>query len=280
MVTIKYNCEYFSIENTLSCGQIFRYESYKKGYRVFAEDRCCYAYNSGNFVYIKCEEKDKDYFCNFFDLDKDYSEIYNCAINSGYNILVESAKAGKGIRILNQNPVEMLFSFMVSQNNNIPRIKNSINKICSLLGEEKVFDGDKYYSFPDINSLKEQSVDFYKSVGLGYRAEYFLRLAKNLADGVVDLDTIKNLSTKELKKELIKIYGIGEKVADCVLLFGFKRTDSFPVDTWIDKVYREDFLGTEKDRGKITAFFLEKFKENSGYFQQYLFYYKRTIKKG
>ena len=280
MVTIKYSGEYFSVEETLTCGQIFRFELYKKGYKVFTEDKCCYAYNSGNFAYIECEEKDENFFFNFFDLEKDYSEVYNCAINSGYEILVKSAKAGKGIRILNQNPVEMLFSFMISQNNNIPRIKNSINKICSLLGGKKTFNGEKYYAFPDINSLKEQSIDFYKNVGLGYRAEYFLRLARSLSSGIIDIDTIKKLSTIELKKELTKIYGIGEKVADCVLLFGFKRTDSFPVDTWIDKVYREDFLGTEKDRGKITAFFLEKFKKNSGYFQQYLFYYKRTIQKG
>ena len=280
MVTIKYSREYFSIEDTLFCGQIFRFEPYKEGYKVFAEDKCCYAYNSGEFAYVECEEEDEEFFYNFFDLERDYSQIYNSAINSGYDIIVKSAKAGKGIRILNQNPIEMLFSFMISQNNNIPRIKNSINAICSFLGDEKSYNGEKYYAFPTVDRLKNQSVDFYKRVGLGYRAEYFLSLAKNLNDRIIDINSIKNLSTKELKKELMKIYGVGEKVADCVLLFGFRRTDSFPVDTWIDKVYREDFLGTEKNRHKITDFLLGKFKENSGYFQQYLFYYKRSKEKG
>ena len=167
---------------------------------------------------------------------------------------------------------------MISQNNNIPRIKNSINAICSFLGDEKNFNGKNYFAFPTVDRLKNQSVDFYKRVGLGYRAEYFFSLAKNLNDRIIDINSIKNLSTKELKKELMKIYGVGEKVDDCVLLFGFRRTDSFPVDTWIDKVYREDFLGTEKNRHKITDFLLGKFKENSGYFQQYLFYYEKYIK--
>lgn len=279
MVTIKYKSEFFSVKDTLFCGQIFRFEPYKEGYKVFALDKCCYAYNKGDFAYIECQDEDEEFFYNFFDLDRDYSKIYDSAKNSGYEILVKSAVAGKGVRILNQNPLEMLFSFIVSQNNNIPRIKKIISSLCSLLGEEREFMGEKYFAFPSILALSDKDLEFYKGIGLGYRAEYILRLAKFINLGIINLQNFEKLPTSILKKELIKIHGVGEKVADCVLLFGFKRTDSFPVDTWIDKVYRENFNGKEKDRSKITSFFLNEFGENSGYFQQYLFYYKRSIEE-
>ncbi len=276
MATIKTCSKYFSITDTLLCGQIFRFTPFKDGYKVFAGDKCCYAYNLGDFAYIECEEGDEEFFKNFFDLYTDYSEINSSAQDSGYDILVKAAKEGRGIRILNQNPLETLFSFIVSQNNNIPRIKKIIEALCHQLGEEKTFLGETYYSFPSPYKMANMPLEFYKNIGLGYRAEYILRLAKEIANNGFDEEYLKSLSTPNLKKELIKIHGVGEKVADCVLLFGFKRTDSFPVDTWIDKVYRTNFNGKEKDRSKITAFFLELFKDKSGYFQQYLFYYKRS----
>ncbi len=279
MVTIKVSSNFFSVKDTLFCGQIFHFEPYREGFKVYAEDKCCYAYNRGELAHIECREEDEQFFYNFFDLGTDYSEIFESAINSGYDVLERAAREGRGVRILNQNPLEMLFSFIISQNNNIPRIKKSIEKLCQALGEERTFVGEKYYAFPSLNKMASESLEFYKSIGLGYRAEYVLRLANELENQGFMVEELKKLSTKELKKELIKIHGVGEKVADCVLLFGFKRTDSFPVDTWIDKVYRENFNGKEKDRNKITAYFLHLFKEKSGYFQQYLFYYKRSLEE-
>ena len=126
--------------------------------------------------------------------------------------------------------------------------------------------------------MGSQSVDFYKSIGLGYRADYFYSLANRIKDGF-DVNSLDVLPTKELKKELLSIYGVGPKVADCVSLFGFHRSDAFPVDTWIEKVYREDFSGELTDRTKIADYFTDRFKDNSGYYQQYLFYYKRSLQK-
>jgi len=145
------------------------------------------------------------------------------------------------------------------------------------LGEEKDFNGIKYHTFPENSALKQADLDFYKSIGLGYRADFFKDLAQ-----IVTPEYITELSLcdgYELKKRLLTVRGIGDKVADCVRLFGFYKTDSFPVDVWIEKIYAEDFGGKEKNREKISRYFTDTFKSDSGYFQQYLFHYKRNIEK-
>lgn len=278
METIKVSGEYFSVKDTLLCGQFFRFKNYKKGYLVFAEDKCAYCYEEGEFAYIICEDKDKNFFTDYFDLNRDYSLIYNAAIAENVEILTKAANCGKGIRILNQNTTEALISFIISQNNNIPRIKGIIERLCNSLGERKSFLNEEYFAFPSVEKLAVQDITFFQSIGLGYRAAYVKGIAQRLT---CDLDLLKlnELETEQLKKELVKLYGVGEKVANCVLLFGFHRSNSFPVDTWIEKVYAQDFGGKIKNRIKITEWFLSRFKENSGYFQQYLFHYKRIKEK-
>jgi len=271
--------EFFNIKDTLECGQIFRFVEHEKGYLVYSLDKCAYCYNDGNNAYIECEKADEEYFKNYFDLDRDYSAIFNAALKENINILTDAATSGKGIRILRQNTEEMLFSFVVSQNNNIPRIKGIIEKLCVALGEEKEFCGEKYYAFPSVEKMAKKDVEFYKGIGLGYRAEYIRRLAESIASGKITPKNFNTLNTKELKKALVSIHGVGQKVADCVSLFGFNRSDSFPVDTWIEKVYKDDFKGNITDRAKIADYFVERFGLNSGYFQQYLFHYKRTKEK-
>ena len=118
---------------------------------------------------------------------------------------------------------------------------------------------------------------FFDGVGLGYRAPFIKRLADELYSGALDLESYKELSAAELKKALKRIYGVGQKVADCAILFGFHKSDCFPVDVWLEKVYRENFNGTLTDREKISEWFVQKFGEDSGFFQQYLFYYKRVL---
>lgn len=275
MITFKVESDFFNIKDTLDCGQIFRYKPKDKGYFVYSLDKCAYVYQDNDFVSISVNEEDYQYFYNYFDLDNDYLKIYQNALNENVEILTKSAISGKGVRILNQDKTEILFSFIVSQNNNIPRIKSIIEKLCTSLGETKNFMGEEYYAFPKIESLAKQDLAFFYSVGLGYRAPYIKRLAEDLLNGF-NLNELEKLDTKSLKKALTSIYGVGPKVADCVSLFGFHKTDSFPVDTWIEKVYLEDFKGTLKDRNKIADYFVKKFKNNSGYFQQYLFYYKRS----
>ncbi len=268
MQKITVNEEFFNIYDTLNCGQVFRFFPYKEGYKIISKDKCAYSYNKDGVCTIVCEDCDVEYFSNYFDVEKDYSKIFKNAVNQG-GIIEKSANLGKGIRILRQDSVETLFSFIVSQNNNIPRIKSTIEKLCKGLGEKKFFLDEEYYSFPKIEKMASASLEFYKEIGLGYRAEYLKGLAQKIADGF-DVYSFKDLSTTELKKE---------KVCDCVVFFGFNKTDSFPVDTWIEKVYREDFDGKLTDRKKISLYFTDRFKENSGYIQQYLFHYKRNLEK-
>ncbi len=279
MKKLIYSNQYFNIKDTLECGQTFRFMPFLKGYKVFSLDRCCYAYNDGNCAIIECYDQDEEYFKHYFDVERDYSKIFRSATAEGVDVLTRSAISGKGIRILNQDKTETLFSFIISQNNNISRIKSIIERLCKALGEKKEFMGEEYYAFPCPKIMSKKDEEFYKNIGLGYRASYVQRLARSIVNGF-DVDSLESLSTQELKKRLIEIYGVGMKVANCVTLFGYRRSDSFPVDTWIEKVYLQDFHGKQTSREKMTEYFIQRFGENAGYFQQYLFFYKRQQEKG
>lgn len=272
---INFDSEFFSPKDTLECGQIFRYKSLNDGFLVLSQDKACKLTERNGKTLIECD--DEEYFKNFLDLDGDYSGVYNLATDSGFDIVKNSAKAAKGVRILRQDPEETLFSFIVSQNNMIPRIKSIIERTCVALGEKKTFMGEEYYSFPKAERLAEKDTDFYKELGYGYRADYISEVSKVIVNGKFDPLSVGELSTVELKKTLLTLKGVGPKVADCVTLFGYHRTDSFPVDTWIEKIYREDFKGEIKDRKKIAEYFLGLFGDDSGIIQQYIFHYKRNI---
>lgn len=274
MQKIIYDAEFFNPKDVLECGQIFRFEKYNKGYFLVSRDKACYLYSEGNKTVIECE--DKDYFYNFFDLTRDYAEINKTIQDFGVPVLTRAAQVCKGLRLLNQDAEEMLFSFIISQNNNIPRIKKIIESICRSLGERREFSGKEYFTFPTAAALSEKDAGFYKSLGAGYRDVFLAETSKRIADE--GLDYLYALNAAELKKQLLTYKGIGPKVADCVCLFGFSKGESFPVDTWIEKLYREDFNGTLKDRNKINSYFTSLFKEYSGLVQQYLFYSKREGK--
>lgn len=268
---IEFDSRYFNPEHTLECGQIFRFYPFGQGYIVLSADKACYVYTKGDTTTVECD--DEDYFRGYFDLEKDYSEIVERAKRHNIPLLTRSAEEFKGLRLLNQNREEMLYSFIISQNNNIPRIKGIISRICRGLGEKKQFLGEEYYTFPSTSALASAGKEFFKNAGCGYRDSYLAETsARVLKEGIARLD---NLDTASLKKELLTYKGIGGKVADCISLFGFGKRDSFPVDTWIEQVYREDFNGVLTDRSKITDYFTQLFKEDSGYIQQYLFYGKR-----
>jgi N-glycosylase/DNA lyase len=267
-----YNSEYFNPTDVLECGQIFRYIPYKNGYKVFSADKACYVCKDGVKTVVECDEP--DYFYHYFDLERDYSEIVKVAKSFNIPYLTDAAEKGKGIRILNQNSEEMIYSFIISQNNNIPRIKGIISRICEGLGEKRSFLGEDYFTFPTSSKLAQKDKEYYKSLGLGYRDNFIVKTSERISkEGI---NKLYSLDANSLKKELLTYLGIGDKVADCVCLFGFGKADSFPVDTWIEKIYHEDFGGTLTDRKKINTYFTNMFGKNSGYIQQYLFYAKRT----
>lgn len=230
-----YDAQYFNPTHTLECGQVFRFTPYKEGYFCISADRACYVHSNG--VKTVVESDDCEYFRHYFDLERDYAAIVERAKSFNIPLLSRSAEACRGLRILNQTREEMIYSFIISQNNNIPRIKGIIERICEGLGEKKNFDGREYFTFPSSAALAEADVGFFRAAGAGYRDSYLSETSKRIsAEGIARLES---LSSAQLKKELLKYKGIGGKVADCIALFGFGKTDSFPVDTWVEKVYRE-----------------------------------------
>ena len=260
--------EDFCPQHILECGQIFSYVKDGENYIVYSKDKKAVIKQNQNGIEIYT--KDIDYFVNFFDLNNNYSSIKKELIKR-HSFLQKAIDFGSGIRILNQDIFETIISFIVSANNNIKRIQKILFAIREKYGSNM---GD-YYAFPSIKQLKRASIDDFRKLGAGYRAEYLYKAVRQLENE--DFLTWSNLSTNELNKKLLSIMGVGQKVADCIMLFAFSRRDVFPVDTWIEKVYCS-YFEQENNRIKIRQNLLATFKESSGYAQQYLFYSQRSEK--
>ena len=267
----------FGLEETFDCGQAFRWKPYDTDswVGIALGRKLRVGHKNGIITLYDCTLKEyEEKWRSYFDIDRDYSSIID--IISSDETLKAAAAENSGIRVLKQDKWEALCSFIISQNNNIPRIKGIIERLCAGLGKKVSFKSGEYFAFPTVKDMANAPLEFYKSIGLGYRAEYILRLAKEI-EGGLDVVNFNALDTLNLKRKLITLYGVGPKVADCVALFGYHRSDSFPVDTWIEKVYVQDFNGKLKDRSKIADELVKTFGQDAGYFQQYLFYYKRTL---
>ena len=257
--------EYFDVKATLTCGQVFRYTENSDGsFTVYSLDKKCTLTVTSEGVTL--ESDDLNYFLNYFDLSTDYGEIVRSL--SAFPELGEKVNFGKGIRILRQDFYETLFSFIISANNNITRIKGIIERLCARYGKNM---GD-YYAFPTPDELKQATVDELKGLGLGYRADYIYTACRQYES----LPPLENLNADEIKEVLLTVKGIGPKVADCITLFGLAVTSSYPVDTWIFKANRTDELNTPK---KVRKFYSDRYGKYAGYAQQYIFYYERENKK-
>ena len=253
----------FDAKSILSCGQMFRYFETENGFDVISGKNLAHIFEGGDNVVIQSNNPKR--FVEFFDLDTDYGAIKQKL--SAEPILKEAIEFGKGIRIAKGEPEEIIFQFIVSQNNNIKRIQKIIEKICAV-GEPI---NQKYNAFPSAKVLAEQPEEFFKNLGAGYRDKFLMQTAKILKD--TNIEEKQKLSTKELNDWLISLPGVGPKVASCILLFGFNRLECFPVDTWIEKVYRKYFYKGEMTRPEISEFLSGKFETMSGIVQQYLFNY-------
>lgn len=260
----------FDVIQTLCCGQIFRYVIDGNTAKVFSKDKM--ATLSFTPQHIEIVSTDIDYFFNFFDFGTDYKQIKDQL--STDKLVAPAIKFAPGIRILNNDAYEMMISFIISANNNIGRIKKSIEYLCSHFGSNM---GD-YYAFPTLEQLKTATIEDFKQAGLGYRAEQMFDTVQKLTNE--DIDFLKQAETKEKQKKLMSFKGIGEKVANCIMLFGLQVKTVFPVDVWINKVYNHIFNKNETDRSKITRELTERYGNLSGYAQQYFYYYYRENKIG
>ena len=269
-LAITYDSEYFNVRDTLECGQIFRYKHLGgEKYAVYTQDKYAELETVGGQVIVRTE--DRDYFWRFFDLDTDYATKVK-RISAISPLMQEAAEFGKGIRILNQDLTEMIFSFIISANNNIKRIQLIIDRMCNAIGRETLYG----HAFPTVEDMASQTVEFYTGIGAGYRDKYLLETAQMLLS--YDLNTLTELDSNSARKELLNFMGVGPKVADCILLFGLRRGDVFPVDTWLKKVYHNYFEQGHRDT-EISGFFCDLFKEDAGLCQQYLFYFQRKYRQ-
>lgn len=261
-----YPADYFDVCDTLECGQVFRYKRLPDGtYEVFSRDKAAQLRQEKGTVSVYTD--DAEYFRRYFDLDEDYAAKVT-RISAISPLMRQAADFGKGIRILNQDLTEMIFSFIISANNNIKRIQLIIDRLCNALGNDAPYGK----AFPTVEAMAAQPISFYTFIGAGYRDKYLQQTAQMLLD--YDLSGLCALNTAEARKRLLKFQGVGPKVADCILLFGLRRQDVFPVDTWLKKVYHAYFEQGHKD-ADISAFFCDLFGDDAGLCQQYLFYFQR-----
>lgn len=261
------NADDFDPQQTLESGQMFRFEQ-KNGVYLLKSGRESAKISSIGAKNWKIECKNPNFFVNYFDFETNYAKIKSEL--KKFDACKKAVDYGWGIRILKQPLFETLVCFIISANNNIKRIKNSVEKICQKFGS-KIDDG---YAFPTLKQLLRATEQDFVDAGLGYRAPYMVKMLKMVEKGF-PLDGLSDLPTEKAREELIKLPGVGPKVADCVLLFGVGKKDVFPVDTWIAKVWKDQFGGKEENRKKIAKALVDNFGLNSGICQQYLFYYKR-----
>ncbi len=259
----------FNIEHILECGQIFRYKKTYFGYIIYALDQEIQVYCQKPPIKIFAENT--NFIKNYFDLYNNYANIKSDLQQS--NLMNDALSYGYGIRILNQDPVEMIISFIISANNNIPRIKKIIESLCAKCGTNK---GD-YFAFPTIAQLSDLTTEDYRAMGCGYRSEYLVDTVKALGSWF-DVRSCFDMPTTEARKYLMRLKGVGRKVADCILLFAYHKTDVFPTDTWIVQLYEELYHET-KSAAFISDYFTKIFGVNSGYAQQYLYFEKMRRKK-
>lgn len=262
----------FSLPDTFDCGQCFRWAARPDGsYTGVASGRALTVKKEGSSLILKgCSEKDfRGIWEDYFDLKRDYSAIRkSVCINP---VMREAVAFGGGIKLLRQEFFETLISFIISQQSNIPRIKGTVSRLCARYGRAFESFGNQYFAFPDPETLASQKVADFEELGAGYRAKYILSAARAVADGEISASELEKLPTAEARKRLLTLFGVGDKVCDCVLLFSLGKHDLFPADVWIRRVMQERFLTeTAKASGE------DLFGGYSGFAQQYLFYWRRN----
>lgn len=271
----------FDPVHVFECGQCFRWNKEPDGsYTGVVRGKAVNVSYAPGMLIINNATMD-DFVSNwfdYFDLGRDYGVIKK-AVNID-EIMEKAVGFGSGIRLLRQEPWEALISFILSANNRIPRIKKIIHDISRLFGEEKKYGGEKYHCFPDAGKLASLSLDQVMECKAGYRCEYIIDTAKAVAAGEFDPKKLKGLKPDEARKALKSFRGVGDKVADCILLYGGIRHDVFPVDVWVKRVMRELYFKREVGFKEIKLFAEDRFGEYAGFAQQYLFYYAREHKIG
>lgn len=261
----------FDLGQTLDCGQAFRWQALQEGLPVGAGEawqgvamgRALTLWRDGEEIVFGCPRQEFDtVWRSYFDLDVDYGEKY-AALSGMSPVLAQAAAFAPGIRILRQEPWEALCSFIISQNNNIKRIKGILLRLCEGWGE--AIPGTPFYDFPPPQALAGAAPEDLAPLRAGYRVRSLIDAARKVSSGEVDLGAVAGAPLEEARRELQKITGVGPKVAECALLYGFHRMGCFPLDVWMKRA-----MGT-----LLPGFAPEGFGENAGLAQQIIFHYSR-----
>lgn len=274
--------KYFSLEKTFDCGQCFRFErvsdgEYDERIRGIAFGRLVEFARKGEEYYIIGSSLDeyKSIWRHFLGLDINYPKMREriLADTGAYPSVSSAEECSCGIRILAQDPFETLISFIISQNNNIPRIKGIIERLCREAGEKRTgFDGTEYYSFPTPEAILSRGGEMLKDIGTGFRAKYITDACERVLYRRIDFDYLRDCEdTAECVRHLCEIYGVGVKVASCVLLFSFEKFDAYPEDVWIKKVHAK-YFAQGFDPSLLGSY--------RGLVQQWMFFYERYLGGG
>lgn len=278
------NANSFEPKHIFECGQCFRWNEEQNGsYTGIVGKNVINVGKVENDIIFKSIGVDnlEKLAIEYFDLNRNYEEI-KLKLSAVDKYLADSIKYGKGIRILNQDLWETIISFIISANNNIPRIKGIIEKISQKYGEKLEWKGQLYYTFPSQKSLAKASVQDLRSLGLGFRDIRVYETTRKVLNGEVDLENLhKENDTEKVRNTLLTLPGVGPKVADCILLFStLKRFDVFPIDVWVRRVMNTLYIKKEDEaavkKTEIEKLAKEKYGNLEGLAQQYLFYWARS----
>lgn len=269
---MKIEVKNFNLEETITSGSCFRVLKEEDGsFTNILSDRVINIKQEGNNIYVESSKEDnlKEVILDYFDLKRDYKKIIKEL--SKIDDIKEIVNNCKNYKILNQDSFEMCISYIISQQNQVTKISKSVNKLSENYGTKVTFKNKEYYLFPTYQQLKNISIEELKNYSVGFRDKYI----REFLDRYESIPDLNKLSTKDALNELMKIKGIGIKVASCILLFGYKRLDTFPIDTWVKK-YISNNYNIKDDVNYIKKFTEEKYKEYSGLVIQYMFHSERN----
>lgn len=277
MIKIKLN-KPFDLENTLTCGQIFRfYKQDNSSYDVILDDRVVNLSVDNNVLFVESNEEEdlENKIKNYLDLENDYSTIDNYLVSKDKNIK-NAVEFSKGLNMINQSHFETFMEYIISANNSVTNIANAVNNISKKYGKKVIFNKKEYYLFPNYTDLKDVTTEEYRSCKVGFRDKYLYEFVKKLNENIISLDYIDSLNTVDALNYLMQNKGIGPKVASCILLFSYKRYDVFPIDTWVKKIMKEKY--NIEGEENIRKFSKEIYGKYCGIAIQYLFNESRNKK--
>lgn len=271
----------FNLSHIFDCGQCFRWNRNADGsfFGIAMGKALKISENDENVIFHNTSIDDfNNIWKEYFDFNTSYSQIKKEL--SVDKVLKEAIGYGDGIRILKQDLWECVVSFIISASNNIPRIKKIVEALCCNFGEKISYMDEVFYSFPGPEKINSLTLEDLSVIKAGFRDKYILDAAEKFVSGEISYDMLKKMSAEDAKKTLMTVKGIGNKVADCIVLFGLSKCESFPIDVWIKRIMEYCYFEGEEPIGKISEFAKEKFGSLGGYAQQYLFFYARENKIG